>query len=104
MAHLMSMLVNTGIVKEIEAQKVPDGVGVKGMYLSTWEGHADLQCSWVRESGMSKATKDWWRLESELRYPGYSDNDCPLYDDKQNSLVRKIFTIPASVAPLLPHA
>ena len=60
--------------------------GVKGMYLSTFEGHGDLQCAWVRESDMSKDAKDWWRLESELRYPGYSDADYPCYDDKENSL------------------
>ena len=73
----------------IEAQRVPDGAGVKGMHLRTREGHADLQCSWVRGSGMSKATKlakDWWRLGSELREPGYSGNDYSLYEDKQNSL------------------
>ena len=80
----VQQLVNTGIVSDnlIEAQRVPDGAGVKGMYLSTWEGHADLQCSWVRESGMSKATKDWWTLGSKLRYPGDPENDYPLYDDK----------------------
>ena len=35
-------LVNTGLVKDnlIEAQRLPDGAGVKGMYLSTGEGHA----------------------------------------------------------------
>ena len=40
----------------------------------------------VREIGMSKATKDWWCLDRELRYPGYSDVDYPLYDEKDNSL------------------
>ena len=84
----VQQLVNTGIVKGIliEAQRVPDGGGMKGMHLITPEGHADLQCSWVRESRVSKATKDWWRLESELRYPGYSENHFSLYEDKQNSL------------------
>ena len=81
-------LMNTGFVKDIliEAQRASDRPGVKGMYLSTFEGHGDLQCAWVRESGMSKDAKDWWRLESELRYPGYSDADYPCYDDKENSL------------------
>ena len=81
-------LMNTGFVKDIliEAQRASDQQGVKGMYLSTFEGHGDLQCAWVRESGMSKDAKDWWRLESELRYPGYSDADYPCYDDKENSL------------------
>ena len=68
----VQQLVNTGIVKDIfsEAQRLPDGAGVKGMHLSTREGYADLQCSWVRGSGMSKATKDLWRLGSKVRYPG----------------------------------
>ena len=81
-------LVNTGIVKDIltEAPRLPAGAGVKGMYLSTREGYADLQRSWVRESGVPKATKDWWRSESESRYPGYSENDYSLYENKQNSL------------------
>jgi hypothetical protein len=56
------------------------------MYLTNWEGYADLDCSWVRETGMAKATKDWWYRERELRYPGYSNVDYPLYDEKDNSL------------------
>jgi len=78
----------TGIVRNIliEAKRpLPDEVG-NGMYLSTWEGYDDLQCSWVRESGMSKATKDWWLVESEMRYPGYSKDDYPVYDEKNNTL------------------
>ena len=35
---------------------------------------------------MAKATKDWWYLERELRYPGYSNVDYPVYDEKDNSL------------------
>ena len=37
-------LVITGIVKDIliEAQKLPDSAGVKGMHLRTREGYADL--------------------------------------------------------------
>ena len=80
--------VTSGIVKDIliEAQTLPAGEGGRNVYLTTWEGHGDLECAWVRESGMSKATKDWWSLEHELRYPGYCANDYPLYDAKQNSL------------------
>ena len=79
---------NTGFLMDIliEAQRASDRPGVKGMYLSTFEGHGDLQCAWVRESGMSKDAKDWWRLGSELPYPGYSEADYPCYDDKQNPL------------------
>ena len=37
-------LVSTGIVKDIliEAQRLPDSGGVKGMHLRTREGYADL--------------------------------------------------------------
>ena len=40
----VQQLVNTGIVNDnlIEAQRVPDGGGVKGMHLRTREGYADL--------------------------------------------------------------
>ena len=39
-------LVNPGFVKDIliEAQRVPDCLGVKGMYLSTFEGHRPPVC------------------------------------------------------------
>ena len=33
-----------------------------------------------------KLTKEWWEFERELRYPGYSSDDYPVYDDKNNSL------------------
>lgn len=81
-------LPSTGTVRDIliEAQRLPVGAVGRGMYLTNWEGFADLECSWVRESGMSKVTKDWWELERELRYPGYSSDDYPVYDDKHNSL------------------
>lgn len=77
-----------GIVRDIliEAIRRSPGGAVSGMYLATWEGHADLECSWVRDYGMSKATKDWWLLERELRYPGYATGDFPIYDEKHNSL------------------
>ena len=40
----IQQLVNTGIVKDIliEAQRVPDSAGVKGMHLRTQEGYVDL--------------------------------------------------------------
>ena len=40
----VQQLVNTGIVKDIliEAQRLPDSAGVKGMHLCTREGYADL--------------------------------------------------------------
>ena len=56
------------------------------IYLTTWDGYFEIDCSWVRESGMSKHTKDWWVLERELRYPAYLQNDFPIYDVKTNSL------------------
>lgn len=79
---------STGTVRDIliEAQRLPIGAVGRGTYLTNWDGYADLECSWVRESGMSKVTKDWWELERELRYPGYSCDDYPVYDDKNNSL------------------
>jgi len=77
-----------GVVREIviEARRLSGAGASSGMYLSNWEGYADLDCSWVRESGMSKATKDWWSMERTMRYPGYSNDDYPLYDEKSNSL------------------
>ena len=56
------------------------------IYLTTWDGYFDIDCSWVRESGMSKTTKDWWTLERDCRYPGYLPVDFPVYDSKTNSL------------------
>ena len=56
------------------------------IYLTTWDGYFDIDCSWVRESGMSKTTKDWWTLERDFRYPGYLPVDFPVYDTKTNSL------------------
>ena len=80
---------STGIVKDITIEAIRNsGDEHAKMYLSTFEGHADLQCSWVSDSGMSKATKDWWLLARELRYPGYSGLDYPVYDQKENSLSR----------------
>ena len=40
----VQQLVNTGIVKDIliEAQRLPDSAGVRGMHLSNREGYADL--------------------------------------------------------------
>ena len=40
----VQQLVNNGIVKDIliEAQRLPDSVGVKGMHLRTRESYADL--------------------------------------------------------------
>ena len=40
----VQQLVNTGIVKDIliEAQRLPDRAGVKGMHLRTREDYADL--------------------------------------------------------------
>ena len=55
-------------------------------YLTSWEGHSDLDCHWVLESGMSKVAREWWDVERELRYPGYLDEDFPLYDKKSNRL------------------
>ena len=54
-----------GIVRDIliEAIRRSPAGAASGMYLSTWEGHPDLECSWVRDGGMSKATKEWWMLE-----------------------------------------
>ena len=56
------------------------------IYLTTWDGYFEIDCSWVRESGMSKHTKDWWVPERELRYPAHLQNDFPIYDAKMNSL------------------
>ena len=48
-------------------------------------------------------TKDWWLSERELRYPGYSSGDFPIYDAKMNSLAvgastrRFLDVIPESV-------
>lgn len=80
--------VGSGVVRDIliEAKRQPAGVPTQGIYLTNWEGYTDLDCAWVREGGMSKATKDWWNLESEMRYPGYGNDDYSLYDDKDNSL------------------
>ena len=41
---------------------------------------------------MSKDTKDWWLSEHELRYPGYSSGDFPIYDAKMNSLAVGVST------------
>ena len=41
---------------------------------------------------MSKDTKDWWLSERELRYPGYSSGDFPIYDAKMNSLAVGVST------------
>lgn len=56
------------------------------MYLATFEGYRDIECSWVRYNGMSKAAIDWWKCERELRYPGYTDENIPVYDAKTNTL------------------
>ena len=79
---------STGSVRDIliEAQRLPVGAVGRGMYLTNWDGYADLGCSWVKETGMSKVAKDWWEFERELRYPGYSSDDYPVCDDKNNSL------------------
>ena len=76
--------VSSGIIREIliEAKRV----GATAAYLTSWEGHLDLDCDWVLESGMSKVAREWWDLGRELRYPGYLDEDFPLYDKKTNRL------------------
>ena len=56
------------------------------IYLTMWDGYFEIDCSWVRESGMSKPTKDWWTFERDYRYPGYLPADFPIYDSKTNSL------------------
>ena len=80
---------NTGIVKDIriEAQRLPDSAGVKGMHLRTRRvmptsinlGYGGVVCRKLRKIG-----GDWEVSCGTL--VGYSENDYILYEDKQNSL------------------
>ena len=44
-----------GVVRDtvIEARRLSAGGVASAMYLTNWEGYADLDGSWVRETGMS---------------------------------------------------
>ena len=78
-----------GIIKDIllEATALTSGGSlVSRVYLTSGEGFSDLDCSWVRSSGMSKAASDWWLLERELRYPDPNDRIFSRFDSKTRTL------------------
>ena len=79
----------TGLVKDILIEatiRASDGGPATPMYLTIWEGYLRIDCSWVKQSGMSPVAAKWWNLERERRYPGYQQAYLPCYDAKSNSL------------------
>ena len=55
-------------------------------YLCTWQGYFPIDCNWVKQKDMSKDAGSWWSLERESVYPGFVDEDFPIYDTKANTL------------------
>src|SRR3569623_1442799 len=55
-------------------------------YLCTWQGYFPIDCNWVKHKDMSKAAGSWWSLERESVFPGFVDEDFPIYDTMANTL------------------
>lgn len=52
----------------------------RAMYLCLWGGFGSAEASWVSDSDLNPALKEWWLLEREIRYPLYSDSDFIAYE------------------------